>query len=128
MGENNELVEMAEKVSKKMKREVEEKGLKLSIIGGHKEGKSKAITSCKHLEERFQECSKKEGAVLATRVATLAVDLRSRTKQLGAKEKAQRKKCDARFSLIMKNRVLQKNYMMTGERKLLRTGLVPAWA
>ena len=36
---------MAEKVLKKLKREVEEKGLKLSITEGGEEGKSKAITS-----------------------------------------------------------------------------------
>ena len=39
------LVEMAEKVLKKLKREVEEKSLKLSITEGGEEGKSKAITS-----------------------------------------------------------------------------------
>ena len=37
-----------------------------------------------------------------------------------------RKKCDVRFSLIVKNQVFQKNYMRTGVRTLLRTGLVPA--
>ena len=55
IGSNKELVEMAEKVSKKLKREVEEKGLKLSISDGEKQGESKAITSCKHLEDRLQE-------------------------------------------------------------------------
>ena len=51
---NKELVEMAEKVLKRLKREVEEKGLKLSITVRGKQGKSKAITSCKYLEERFR--------------------------------------------------------------------------
>ena len=37
-GRNKELVEMAEKVFKKLKREVEEKDLKLSITEGRKEG------------------------------------------------------------------------------------------
>ena len=41
-----------------------EKDWKLSIIEGWNEGKNKAITSCKDLEERFQECTKKEGLVL----------------------------------------------------------------
>ena len=44
------------------------------------------------------------------------------------KEKARRIKCDVRFSLTRKNRLFQKNYMRTGVRKLLRTGLVPARA
>ena len=56
---NKELVEMAKKVLKNSKKEVEEKGLKPSITEGGKEGKSKAITSCKYLEERFQHCSKR---------------------------------------------------------------------
>ena len=51
---------MAETVLKKLKMEVEEKGVKLSIAEGGKEGKSKATTSCKYLEEKFQKCSKKE--------------------------------------------------------------------
>ena len=53
-GRNKALVEMAEKVLKKLKREVEEKGLKLSITVRGKQGKSKAITPCKYLEERFR--------------------------------------------------------------------------
>ena len=64
--------------------------------------------------------------MLATSVETLGVDLRTRTKQLTAKEKARRKKCDEIFSLITKSQVFQKNYMRTGVRKLLRAGLVPA--
>ena len=42
-------------------------------------------------KETFQECSRREGAGLATRVETLGVDLRTRTKQLGAKENAKKK-------------------------------------
>ena len=92
-GRNKELLEMAEKVSKKLKRVVEEEGLKLSITERWKEGTCTAITSCKYLEERFQECSKK-GVALETSVETLGVDVRTRTKQLGAKEKARRTKCE----------------------------------
>ena len=50
---------MAEKVLKKSKREVEEKGLKLSITEGGKEGKRKVIASCRYLQERLQDCSVK---------------------------------------------------------------------
>ena len=77
------MVEIAEKVLKKLKSEVGEKGLKLSITEGVNVGKSKEITPCKFLEESFQECSKKEGVVKATSVETVGVDLRRRTKQLG---------------------------------------------
>ena len=90
--------------------EVEEKGLKLSITGGGKEGQRKAITSCQHVEEKFQECSKEEGVVLETSVETLGVDLRTRTQQ------------EVSYEILAH----QKFYMRTGVRKLLRTGLVPS--
>ena len=45
---------------------------------------------------------------MAESVETLGVDLRTQTKQLGAKEKARRKKCDVRFSLIRKKKTAQK--------------------
>ena len=59
-------------------------------------------------------------------VETLGVDLRTRTTQLAAKEKARGKKCDVIFSLITKSQVLQKNYMRIVVRKLWRACLVPA--
>ena len=68
-----------------------------------------------------------EGVALETSVENLGVDLRMSTKQLGAKEKPRRKKCDVRFSLIRKHRIFQKNYRRTGVRKLLRTVLARAW-
>ena len=54
--------------------EVQEKGYKLSITEGGKEGKSKVIITCRYLEEMFQECSKK-GVVMASSVETRRVDL-----------------------------------------------------
>ena len=59
-------------------------------------------------------------------VETLGVDLRTRVKRLGAKEKARRKKCKVRLSLTKKNKVFQKSYMKVGVGKLLRAVLVPA--
>ena len=59
---------------------------------------------------------------LATSVETPVVDVRTRTKQLGAKEKARRKQCEVRFSLIRRIRVFQKNYTRIGAWKLMRTG------
>ena len=79
--------------------------MKWPITQGGKEGKSKVIASCGSLEENFRECSKSEGVGVATRVDTLGVDLRTKTRQLGATEKATWKKCDVRFPLIKKNRV-----------------------
>ena len=63
------------------------------------------IASSSHLEEKFQECSKRKG--FGANVATLGVDLRTRTKQLGGKVKARRDTCDVCISLKRKERVVQ---------------------
>ena len=85
------------------------------------------ITSCRYLEERYQESSKKEGVVVAMSVETPGVHLRTRTKQLEARERSRRKKCEV-ILVYQENRVYQKSHMRTGMRKLSRTGLVPARA
>ena len=92
-GKNKEVTEMAKKVMKKLKEEVEKKGLKLSVTENCKEGKSKMIASCGFLENELSQFSKEEGVTLAESVETLGVDLSTRVKRLGAKEKARRKKC-----------------------------------
>ena len=62
-GRNKELAELVEEVLNKLKKEVEEKGLRLSITEGCREGKNKVIASCEYLEEKLRECSKREGEV-----------------------------------------------------------------
>ena len=56
------------------------------------------------------------------------MDLRTRTKQLGANEKARRKMRDVKFFVYHEKSDLSEKSMRTGARKLLRTGLVPARA
>ena len=63
---------------------------------------------------------------MADSVEKLAVDLRTRVKGLGVREKTRRKKCTVRFSLIKKNKAFWKNYMKVGVKKFLRAGMVPA--
>ena len=63
-----------------------------------------------------REIKIEEGVTLADCVETLGVDLRTRVGRLGAKEKARRKKCKARFSLIKKNEAFQKGYIKVGSR------------
>ena len=111
---------------RKLKEEVEKEGLKLSVTEKGKEKKSKMIASCGFLKEELRQCSKEEGVTLAESVETLGEDLSTGAKRLGVKEKARRKKCKVRFSLIKKNREFQKNYMKVGVKKLLRAGMVPA--
>ena len=64
--------------------------MKLSTTEGGKEGQSKAITSCKYLEERFQDCSKK-GVALATSVETLGVDLNNEDQAAGGEGEGEKK-------------------------------------
>ena len=100
-------------------------GLKASITEGGKEGKSKAITSCNYLEERFQQCSKREGVVLARSVETLGVDPRTRIKLFGAKEKGEKKLVRCEILCYQANFVLP-SIKTVGVRKALTTGSVPA--
>ena len=76
----------------------------------------------------MRQFSREEGVTLADSVETLGVNLRKRVKRLGAKEKARRKKCKVRFSLIKKNKALQKSYMKVRVKKLLCVGMIPARA
>ena len=131
---NRELVEMAEqgvgRDGSEGSREVEERsrGERVEVVDHRRRERRKEQRdiSCRYLEERFEECSKQEGVVMATSVVTLGVDLRTRTEQLGATEKSRRKKCEVRFSLIRNTGIFQESCIRTGVRKLLRTGLVPA--
>ena len=55
---------------KKLKEEVEKKGLELSVTEKGKEGKSKMIASCGYLEDELRQCSKEE-VTMADNVETL---------------------------------------------------------
>ena len=59
---------------------------------------------------------------LADSVETLGVDLRNRVKKLGAKEKARRKKCKVRLSLIKKNEAFQKSHLKLGDQEVVASG------
>ena len=77
------------------------------------------IASCGFLENESRQFSREENVTLADSVETLDVDLRTRVKRLGAKEKARRKKCKVKFSFIKKNTAFRKSYMKVGVKKLL---------
>ena len=48
------------------------------------------IASCCHLEDKLRKCSKEEGVTISDSVETLGVDLKTRVKRLGVKERAKR--------------------------------------
>ena len=56
-------------------------------------------------------------SVVTDSVETLGVDSRTRVRRLGAKEKARRKKCNVRFSLIKRNKAFQKSYVKVVSRR-----------
>ena len=58
-GRNKDVVEMAKKVVKKLKEEVEKKDLKLSVTENGKEGKSKMTALCGYLEEEVASIQKR---------------------------------------------------------------------
>ena len=74
------------------------------------------IASCGFLENELSQFSKEEGVTMADSVETLGVDVRTIVKRLEVKEKARRKKCKVRLSLIKKNKAFQRNYMKVGSR------------
>ena len=84
------------------------------------------IASCGFLENEPSKFRKEEGVTLAGSVETLGVDLGTRIKKLGAKEKARRRRCKVRFLIIKNNKAFQKNYMKVGVMKLQRAGMMPA--
>ena len=61
-----------------------------SVTQNGKEGKSKMIALCGFLENELSQFSKEEGVTLEDCVKTLGVDLRTRVKRLGSKEKARK--------------------------------------
>ena len=78
--EKNEVVaEMAKKVLKRVRKEVENKGLKLR--------KSKMIASCGFLEDELRQCNEEGEVTLADSVETLGV----RSLEVGSKSKSEKK-------------------------------------
>ena len=119
-------MELAEKTFKKVEERNGGKGLEAVGTEGGKEGKSKVITSCRYLEEKLRECSKREGVVMAKGVETLGVGLRTRTRHLGAKEKARRKKVRGEILAHQETWNLPERQKTIGVRKL--PSLLPAGA
>ena len=106
----------------KLKEEVGKEGLKWSVTENGKKCKHKMVASCGYLEEEVRQFSREKGVTMADSVETLGVDLRTRVRRLGAREKSKRKTCKVRFSIIKKNNAFQKNYMKAGVKNLLRAG------
>ena len=78
---------------KKLKEEVEKKGLKLSVTENGKDGKSKMIASCGFLENEPSKVSKEEGVTVAESVEALGVDLiENKSQEVGSERKSEEKK------------------------------------
>ena len=105
---NKELPGIAENLLKSIRREIEEKFLKLSIKEGGKEGEINVVASCSNIkevsgvqQERMCRSCNRCGDI------RLGADLRERerTRQLGAKEMATTGSADVRSTAARRNRV-----------------------
>ena len=77
------------------------------------------MASCGFLENELSQFSREEGVTLADSLETLGVDLRTRVRRLGGKEKARRKNCKVRFSIIERNKAFQKKLHEGGRQELV---------
>ena len=84
MRKNEEVAEVAQKVMKRQREEVERKGFELSVKQNGTEGKSKMIASCGFLVDELRQCSKEEGVTVADRVETLERKSAQRRQERGA--------------------------------------------
>ena len=128
------MAEVAKKVMKKLREEVEKKlrrkASNFLVTENGEEGKSKIIASCGFLQNELRQFGREEGVTLADSVETLGVYLKTRVKRLEEKEKAKRNKCKVKFSFIKKKHISKKKKKIheSGVNKLLRAGMMPARA
>ena len=85
MGKKREVAEMAKKVMKKLKEEVEKKGLRLSVTESGKEGKSKMIASCGFFEDELRQCCKEERSDVGRQCGNAGYRLENKWRQLPRK-------------------------------------------
>ena len=83
------------------------------------------IASCGLLEDELRLCSK-EGVTVADRVETLGVDLETRVKRLGVKEKNDKEEVQGEILAHQEEQGLPKELDEGAVKKLLRAGMVPA--
>ena len=113
-GERRDIAELAKKVMKKLKEEVEKKSHKMSVTENGKEGKSTMIASCRFLENELRQFSREEGVTLADSVETLGVDLRTRVKKAGSKRKSKEEKVQCEVLTNKEDKANQKSHMKVG--------------
>ena len=109
-GRNKEVAVIEEKVLKSTKKKCCGERVEIVDHRRRERRKKQGDRFMRSSGRKLRECSTKERVALARSVETLGVDLRTRTKQLGAKERARRKKCDVRFSLFRNKRDFTRNY------------------
>ena len=79
---------MAKIVMKKLKEEVEKKGLAVSVTENGKEGKSKMIASCGFLENELRQFNREGGVTLADSVENSGRRLENKSEKVGSKRKS----------------------------------------
>ena len=91
-GGNKDVAEMAKKVMKKLKEEVEKKGLKLSVTENGKEGKSKMVASCGFLESELKPIQKRRRSDLGRQCGNAGSGLKNKGQEVGSERKSEKKK------------------------------------
>ena len=89
---NEEVAEMAKKVMKKLREEIEKKGLQLSVDENGKEGKSKMIALCGFLEDELRQFRREEGVTMANSVANAGRRLENKSEKDASKRKSKEEK------------------------------------
>ena len=98
-------------VMKKLKEEVEKKGLKLSVTENGEGGKSKMIASCGYWEEELRQFRKEGGVTLASNVETLGERerrLENESKKAWSEIKNEKKEVQNQVFACKKNQSLSK--------------------
>ena len=96
----------------------------LSLNEKEKKSKSEMITSCSYPEGSFEEDRKKVESGPPTVLKCL--DMTTRTKRLGVKEKTRGKSLKQRTNTISRKKALQRQVMRKRIRKLLKMRVVSA--
>ena len=94
---NKVMTEMAKKVMKILKEDVERKVLKLSVTEDGNEGKSKMIASCGFLEDELRQFSREEGVTMVDSVDSLGVDPENEGQEVGSERKSEKKEVQGRI-------------------------------
>ena len=111
---------MAKKMMKKLKEEVEKRGLKLSVIEHGMEGKSRIVASCGLLEDELRQCNK-EGVTMANSVET-GSRLENQSQEFGCERESEKKEVQSGILAHKEEQGLPKELHEGGSHEVVTSG------